>query len=263
MIQEILNRIAGQLQLSQPLQQELQTLFRGFPTDCDRGVHLLRKQAGQVLIYLDDPADSVFLLLRGTVSCMTPMANGAQYRYAQFAPLFFLGEFEAFSACPVYRSTVVCNSACAFLLLPRETYLYWMQHDVQSLYARTCAITTSLGAQARMERERLFCTGLQRLAVHLLTNGRQEPGEPTQYTLRQTLQGIADSIGSSVKTVQRGLTQLVQCGAICRERNRVYFNAEQYAMLLALAFPDEAATEESTRCPIKTETMDKGVCRHE
>ena len=47
MIQEILNRIAGQLQLSQPLQQELQTLFRGFPTDCDRGVHLLRKQAGQ------------------------------------------------------------------------------------------------------------------------------------------------------------------------------------------------------------------------
>ena len=37
MIQEILNRIAGQLQLSQPLQQELQTLFRGFPTDCDRG----------------------------------------------------------------------------------------------------------------------------------------------------------------------------------------------------------------------------------
>lgn len=263
MIQEILNRIAGQAQLSEPLQQELRALFRTFPTDCDRGVHLLRKRAGQVLVYLEDPADSVFLLLRGTVSCISPMANGAQYRYAQFAPLFFLGELEAFSACPVYRSTVVCNSACTFLLLPRETYLYWMQHDVQSLYARTCAITTNLSAQARMERERLFCTGLQRLAVHLITNGRQEPGKPTRYMLRQTLQGIADSIGSSVKTVQRGLTQLVQCGAICRERNWVCFNEEQYAMLLALAFPDDAAVEESTRYPTKTESMDKGVCRHE
>ena len=70
-------------------------------------------------------------------------------------------------------------------------------------------------------------------------------------------------VGFGLVDAAAGRQRLVQCGAICRERNRVCFNAEQYAMLLALAFPDEAATEESTRCPIKTESMDKGVCRHE
>lgn len=237
MIQEILNQMAERAELPMQRRQEIQTLFAHFPAQYAADLRLLSKQRGQTLVYLQDPADRVFLLLRGTVSCLTPMINGAQYQYAQFQAPFFLGEFEAFSACPFYRSTVVCSTAAHFLVMSRQTYLSWMQQDVHSLFQRTCAITTNLGEQARMERERLFCTGVQRLAVHLLTHARQK-GNPAVYRLRQTMQDMADGTGCSVKTIQRSLARLVAQGAVIRERRGVCFDAAQYAQLLALAFPD-------------------------
>lgn len=180
---------------------------------CEKGARLLR--AG-------DSAECVFFLLSGRVSSINEQINGLQYNFASFQSPAVFGEFEAFSGYAIYRSTLICETECQLLSLPRELYLMWMQEDAAVLFERTCAITADLLAQARREREFLFCSGEERLAVYLAARCRLNPCIEGGYLLLCSLQQMADGIGCSVRTVQRSLACLAEKGLVQRSGHRIF-----------------------------------------
>ena len=213
-------------------------LLRRFPAGQREWLAGCGKRAGEILLNMQDPATRVYLLIKGEVNGISAQSSGMLYRFAHFSAPFLLGEFEAFSGAEIYRSTLVCASDCIFLWMPRESYLSWMRQDSQTLFWRTCEITASLSEQARSERERSFCSGKQKLAIYLAACCQKERCGPQGYLLRQTIQTMADGIGSSTKTVQRALAQLIAEDAVRREGHQLRVTRSQYSRLLALSEPE-------------------------
>lgn len=221
----------------------IEKLLCRFPPDQRKYLTGCGKCAGEILLNMQDPATRVYLLVKGEVNGISAQSSGVIYRFAHFSAPFLLGEFEAFSGAEIYRSTLVCASDCVFLWMPRESYLSWMKQDPKTLFWRTCEITASLSEQARNERERLFCSGKQKLAIYLAACCQKERCGPQGYLLRQTIQNMADGIGSSTKTVQRALSQLIGEGAVQREGHQLRVSRSQYDRLLLLAEPEGEADE--------------------
>ena len=182
--------------------------------------------SGETLLRMADKAASVFFLLSGKVAGVNEQSGGLHFRYASFnAPMIF-GEYEAFSDCVDYRSTLVCETTCKLLVLPRDVYIAWVKQDAAVLFARTRALAGQLMTQSRRERELLFLSGEDRLAAFFAASCSQSKPEAGEYALRFTLQQMADGIGCSVRTVQRSLDRLTERGIIRRQKRNILVRAE-------------------------------------
>ncbi len=223
--------------LPKSVKDQLLQLMHSFPAELEQSVILRKYPASHTLLMVGDHAEKVYLLLKGRVRGVYEQANGAMYAFACFNAPYFFGEFEAFADCDRYRSTLICESDCLMALMPRDIYLAWVRSDPEVLFKRTRQITRSLMKQARSERNYLFYSGFERLLTFFTTQYREHNQEGI-CRLRVTYQEIADNIGFSVKTVQRGLKRMRQEELITQQGRVLEFNQAQYQHMLSLNIPE-------------------------
>lgn len=82
-----------------------------------------------------------------------------------------------------------------------------------------------------------FQPSLQRLQEYLVKRVQLSPSE--RFILRTSRQQIADDIGTSVKTVNRGVSKLRDAGLITLLHGKISISAEQQQKLSDLEFEDE------------------------
>lgn len=194
----------------------------------------IRLNSGQTLVHMLDRVDSVYILCRGTARITSHNSAGSTYVIDEYrAPVVF-GEMEVISENPFYLGSLTATSNCEFISMPREDYLQWIRLDSEALLARSRWIIKNLTRQSGYERSLLSWGGTKRLMYMLseLTRDQIHRGVVEwPFVVRLTRQELADKIGTSTKTVARGVEELKEKGMISVQHGKIVITERQFQRL--------------------------------
>ena len=175
----------------------------------------IRLNSGQTLVHMLDRVDNVYILCRGTVRTTSHNSAGSTYVIDEYrAPVAF-GEMEVISESPFYLGSLTATSG-------------------EALLTRSRWIIKNLTRQSGYERSLLTWSGTKRLMYMLseLTRDQIHRGVVEwPFTVRLTRQELADKIGTSTKTVARGIDELKERGMVSVQHGKIVITERQFQRL--------------------------------
>lgn len=197
-------------------------LFSGLPEDeLQRFAELTRERAypkGSVILFQDDPGDSLFVLRAGRVKVVLIGEDGREVILGVLEPGAHFGELALIDDQPRSAHVIAMEDA-QLLILRREDF----RRRVEANPTVAWALLTELSR--RLRRADVKIGGLVlldvpgRIARLLLDHATEAGSETIEKPL--THQTIAQMIGASRETVSRAMKEFQDAGLIRVERRRI------------------------------------------
>ena len=178
---------------------------------------------GEFVVRKGERADHVYILTKGTTRVSNEFASGQRYTFAQQNVPDLIGDLEVLAGQEYFSATNEALTECEVLAMTAETF---KKQLASKMYP-----TSNENGQIK------FQPSLQRLQEYLVKRVQLSPSE--RFILRTSRQQIADDIGTSVKTVNRGVSKLRDAGLITLLHGKISISAEQQQKLSDLEFEDE------------------------
>ena len=197
-------------------------LFSGLPRDeLNKFAELTRERAypkGSVILFQDDPGDSLFVLRTGRVKVVLIGEDGREVILGVLEPGAHFGELALIDDQPRSAHVIAMDDA-NLLILRREDF----RRRVEANPTVAWALLTELSRRLRRADQKIG--GLVLLDVpgriaRLLLDLSAESGGPT-IEKALTHQTIAQMIGASRETVSRAMKEFQDQGLIRVERRRI------------------------------------------
>ena len=197
-------------------------LFSGLPRDeLNKFAELTRERAypkGSVILFQDDPGDSLFVLRNGRVKVVLIGEDGREVILGVLEPGAHFGELALIDDQPRSAHVIAMDDA-QLLILRREDF----RRRVEANPSVAWALLTELSRRLRRADQKIG--GLVLLDVpgriaRLLLDLAAESGGPT-IEKALTHQTIAQMIGASRETVSRSMKEFQEQGLIRVERRRI------------------------------------------
>jgi len=197
-------------------------LFSGLPEDeLERFAELTRERSypkGSVILFQDDPGDSLFVLRAGRVKVVLIGEDGREVILGVLEPGAHFGELALIDDQPRSAHVIAMEDA-QLLVLRREDF----RRRVEANPTVAWALLTELSR--RLRRADVKIGGLVLLDVpgriaRLLLDLADETGSE-QIEKPLTHQTIAQMIGASRETVSRAMKEFQDAGLIHVERRRI------------------------------------------
>ena len=197
-------------------------LFSGLqPDELTRFAELTRERAypkGSVILFQDDPGDSLFVLRQGRVKVVLIGEDGREVILGVLEPGAHFGELALIDDQPRSAHVIAMDDA-QLLILRREDF----RRRVEANPSVAWALLTELSRRLRRADQKIG--GLVLLDVpgriaRLLLDLANEAGGPT-IEKALTHQTIAQMIGASRETVSRAMKEFQDQGLITVERRRI------------------------------------------
>lgn len=202
------------------------------PEDTVKQILHAEVEKGHYVLKAGSSCDTVYFLLRGSVSGEAYTSRGRSYSFMDFSNMWVLGDFELFADCAEYSVSIRADEDCTVLKMPKDAYKNWIRQDAAALYMRTCSILSVLTFERRIDREYLQKSSKERLAMFLVrlyeTDSREKNGS---YTVRCTQSELADKIGANLRSVQRSIAALEQEELVVLKKGKMTLSCEQYEKL--------------------------------
>jgi len=200
-------------------------LFAGLDDDSLRVISAScrrRKFPPRTTLFLqDDPGQTMYIVISGTVSIQTATPEGEIVHIAQRSAGQVFGEFAILDGKPRSADAITGTQASEMILIDREPFLRVMSESpvialniIAILLDRLrvyTAHTTVTQKQDVMGRLSLFLLDLAR------TLGKKGAGGEYTINLGMTQQEVAQRINASRETVTRALSRLEKMNAIERK----------------------------------------------
>ncbi|MFA9375814.1 MAG: Crp/Fnr family transcriptional regulator [Lachnotalea sp.] len=181
---------------------------------------------GKVLIQENDPADTVFILVKGMVKATDYRTFEFAYDYTWFYPIEVFGAMEFLMELEQYKTTLITVTNCTFLKISRDQFEKWMIGDIHAVLMQTKAMGVYLLEQARKDRLFLFCQGEDRLSLLLLRLYKQGNVNGV-VEISLTRNDLARSTGLSVRTINRAITKFIEHQILSKSGRKLIINEEQ------------------------------------
>lgn len=189
---------------------------------------------GETIVRKGDRADHVYILTKGSTRVSNEFATGQRYTFAQQNTPDLIGDLEVLAGQEFYATTNEAQTACETIVMSADTFMQWMRRDNHF----ACAIAQMLAAKmypTSNENGRIkFQPSIQRLQRYLVRRLDEAPSE--LFVLHSNRQQIADDIGTSIKTVNRGVNKLRETGFISLFHGKISISVEQQQKLRSLKF---------------------------
>ena len=157
---------------------------------------------GTAVVSKGGRAEHVYLILKGSIRVSNEFISGQRYTFARLDTMELIGDLEVLASQAVYSATCEATVSCECLSMSAATFMHWMKID--SAFAV---------AVARQLASKMYPTSNE--------NGR------IKFQPSLGRQQIADDIGTSVKTVNRGVTKLKEAGLIGLLHGKITLTREQ------------------------------------
>ena len=180
---------------------------------------------GEALMRKGEPVTHVYLLTSGATRVSNEFESGHRYTFAQIDAPDILGDLEALSHQESYATTNEALTQCTVYALTIDTFYAWLRED-NAFAIRVAELLAIKMYPTSDENGRIkFLPSVLRLENYLL---RRIGGVDTDlFVLHTGRQEIADDIGTSVKTVNRGVTKLKEAGLIGLSHGKITISREQ------------------------------------
>lgn len=221
--------LAAMNELEGKAKEELSTLLKNAPVWLLNACTVVDMKKGEAFINEKEPVQTVYILIKGNVKACDFRIMDVAYEFCRYNAVEILGGMELFVDCEEYMTTLICETDCQFITLPKDAFAKWMKRDGNALWFQTRKMTTYMLAENRRERAYLFLQGTDR--VYLFFEFLYERMEKEVCTTKMTRQQIADETGLSIKTINRALSKMAEEDLIMIKGRQISLNRSQYEEL--------------------------------
>ncbi len=213
---------------------KLEQVIEFMPDSIRRQINYRTFLPGEAVVRKGERADHVFILTKGTTRVSNEFASGQRYSFAKQTVPDLIGDLEVLAEQEYFSTTNEAVTTCEVIAMSADTFKQWMKRDNHF----ACAIAQMLAKKmypTSNENGRIkFQPSIQRLQQYLIKRLNDSPSE--LFVLHSNRQQIADEIGTSVKTVNRGVNKLCEANFISLFHGKISINPEQQEKLRTLTF---------------------------
>lgn len=189
--------------------------------EMDKGVIFVRENA---------PADNIYFIGKGVIEAVDYRIHGVAYEFMRFDSVYAMGGMEYIMDMDTYRTTLRTVTKCTVVKMSRANFEKWMSADIHALKLEAKKVTNYLLEEGRKGRTLLFLQGANRLSM-LLVERFEHYARNGVLQIKGGQQGLANSTGLCLKTINRAVKKLSDSGLLTKEGNKIFVNQEQYEKL--------------------------------
>lgn len=189
--------------------------------EMDKGVIFVRENA---------PADNIYFIGKGVIEAVDYRVHGVAYEFMRFDSVYAMGGMEYIMDMDTYRTTLRTVTKCTVVKMSRANFEKWMSADIHALKLEAKKVTNYLLEEGRKGRTLLFLQGANRLSM-LLVERFEHYARNGVLQIKGGQQGLANSTGLCLKTINRAVKKLSDSGLLTKEGNKIFVNQEQYEKL--------------------------------
>ena len=208
---------------------KLEYLIEHMPEDIKRQTTHKVFLPGESLMRKGERATHVYLLTRGSTRVSNEFASGQRYTFASLDTPDLIGDLEVLSGQGAYAASNEAVTTCEVIAMSAETFLQWMRMDSEFALTVAQMLAAKMYPSSNEAGRVKFLPSLERLHSYLIK--RLGTIEADTFILHTSRQQIADDIGTSVKTVNRGVAKLKEAGLIGLLHGKISINKEQQKAL--------------------------------
>ena len=184
---------------------------------------------GESIVRKGENAKHVYLLTKGETRVSNEFASGQRYTFGSLDVPDLIGDLEVLAGQDLYAASNEAASTCEVIAMRAETFLQWMHIDNDFAVAVAQLLAAKMYPTSNEAGRVKFLPSLSRLHSYLLK--RLGGIETDLFILHTSRQQIADDIGTSVKTVNRGVVKLHDAGLTSLLHGKITINKEQQQAL--------------------------------
>jgi CRP/FNR family cyclic AMP-dependent transcriptional regulator len=209
---------------------ELQDLLRDMPEEIMEQCRIKHIPPNVNILHKAETMKHVYILCEGECDVLAEFKEGYLYVFGKAKGFQLIGEQEVLAGETESAATVRTKTACRFLRVTTEDFWEWIQHDPHAAIILLKVLARRLHAASSRAGERIYFPSIYLLKKFLL----KEYAEADQENLRinQTRQQIADSLGISLRSVQRGVDDLKQNKLIRVAKGKIEIDRAEYQQVL-------------------------------
>ncbi len=178
--------------------------------------HIRQYPARSAIVHAGDASDSLFFIVKGSVSVVIEDPEGREMVVAYLNPGDFFGEMGLFEERPVRSAWIRAKSVCEIAEISYGKFRELARQDAGLMFALSAQMAGRLRATTRKVSDLAFLDVTGRVARCLLDLSKQPDAmtHPDGMQIRVTRQEIGRIVGCSREMVGRVLKSLEDQGLI-------------------------------------------------
>jgi CRP/FNR family cyclic AMP-dependent transcriptional regulator len=206
----------------------LNELFLHAPFFIFQVMELVEYKKGTVFIREKKPADCVYFLIDGRVQAIEHRVLGTSYNFTHYNAFESFGTMESLLDYDRFKTTLVTDTDCKFLVMNREDYQKWTEEDSHALKMISKETCEYLLTEARRDRLLRFLSGKDSLLMLMALTYEESHTGDGKCEFELTRQQLSEFSGLSLRTVNRAVQSLEEEGFWTHNRGKFAINEKQY-----------------------------------
>jgi len=211
------------------MQPNLSDILSHVPEDLRKLIVRKTFLPGEFIVRKGENAKRVYIMLKGSTRVSNEFVSGQRYTFATLKAGQVIGDLEVLAHQPVYSATNEAITSCDVLAMSDDTFIRWFREDSDFAFIVAEQLAAKMYPTSDENGRIKFQPSLERLYQYLLK--RLGNVQTDLFILHTSRQQIADDIGTSVKTVNRGVAKLKERGLIRLVHGKITMDKEQQKQL--------------------------------
>lgn len=211
-------------------QQQFEEYFQTAPAWLMECFQVEEMEKGQIFVRENTTIDTIYFLGKGMIKATDYRIYGITYDFMNFNYMHALGGMEIIMDLDKYMTTLETVTPCTIVKIAKAKYEKWLLTDLRVLKLEAKLTGKSLLEDSRKSRAYLFLQGSDRLAM-LLTEQYELYARNGVLRVQGGRQGLSDTTGFCVKTINRSVKKFLEEGLVSKEGNQLFVSYEQYNKL--------------------------------
>ena len=183
---------------------------------------------GTIFIREKMPADRVYFLIEGRVQAMEHRVLGTSYNFTHYNAFESFGAMESLLDYDRFKTTLITDTDCKFLVISREDYQRWTEEDSHALKMIAKETCEYLLTEARRDRLLRFLSGKDSLLMLMALTYEENHSADGRCVFELTRQQLSEFSGLSLRTVNRAVQSLEEEGFLNHIRGKFVIDGKQY-----------------------------------
>lgn len=211
-------------------QEQFKEYFRTAPLWVMDSFHIEEMDKGVIFVRENAPVENIYFIGKGIIEAIDYRVHGVEYEFMRFDNVYAMGGMEYIMDMKTYRTTLRTVTRCTVVKMSRANFEKWMSADIHALKQEAKQVANYLLEEERKGRTLLFLQGADRLSM-LLVERFERYAKNGLLQVRGGQQGLSNSTGLCLKTINRSVKKLSEQGLITKEGNKILVDQSQYERL--------------------------------
>lgn len=206
---------------------DLKPLLANMPEELREHFRLAQYKANGFIHEKNTQLDAFGILCKGECRIINILANGNVYMIERNKAVAFIGEVTLMAGETLSSVSIETVTPCDVLYLPLPDFYSWIQRDIGFLYHLNQQIARKLYTTSSAQGERQYYPVQYVVLSYLLKAWEGDSHKKKQFVLGETRQQMCESMGLTVKTLNRTISAFRDSGLVSIQKGKVSFTATQ------------------------------------